>query len=35
MKAEESGKHMTIWKYVTHHAVTRCHVPDHEIAKVY
>ena len=35
MKAEESGEQVTIRKYVAHHAVTRYHVPNYEMAKVY
>ena len=35
MKVEESGEQVTIEKYAAHHAVTRYHVHDHEMAKVY
>ena len=35
MEVDEMGEHATINKYASRHAVTRYHVPDHEIAKVH
>ena len=35
MKAKESGEQATIRKYTACHAVTRYHVPNHGMAKVY
>ena len=35
MKEEESGEQVTIRKYSTRQAVTRYHVLDHKMAKVY
>ena len=35
MEVEETGEQATIRKYTSRHAVTRYHVPGHDIAKVH